>query len=58
MSRKFTVKENILLLICVAMFLGIFYYQILWKSTEKTLETYNVVELDNELLIVQLKAQN
>ena len=57
MSRKFTVKENILLLICVAMFLWIFYYQILWKSTEKTLETYNVVELDNELLIVQLKAQ-
>lgn len=56
MSRKFTAKENIALLLCVALFLSIFYYQIVWKSTEKALETYDVVELENELLIMQSKA--
>lgn len=57
MSRKFTVKENILLLICACLFLGIFYYQAVWKSTAKMMETYNVINLEDELLAVQLKAQ-
>lgn len=57
MSRKFTVKENILLLICTCLFLGIFYYQAVWKSTEKMMDTYNVLELEDELLAVQLKAR-
>lgn len=57
MSRKFTVKENVLLLICACLFLGIFYYQAVWKSTAKMMDKYNVIELEDDLLVVQLKAQ-
>ena len=57
MSRKFTTREKILLLLCSVMFLGIFYYQVVWKSTSKTIESYNTITLEDELLAIQTKAQ-
>ena len=56
MSREFTRKEKILLLVCTAMMLGIFYYQVVWKSTSQIMETYNVETLEEELLLAQAKA--
>lgn len=56
MSRKFTAREKILLLACTILFLGIFYYQVVWKSTSQTMEIYNVVNLEDELLAAQTKA--
>ena len=56
MSREFTKKEKILLLVCTAMMLGIFYYQVVWKSTSQIMETYNVETLEEQLLLAQAKA--
>lgn len=57
MSRKFTAREKIFLLVCSFMFLSIFYYQVVWKSTSKTMESYNTITLEDELLAIQTKAQ-
>lgn len=56
MSRRFTRQEKILLLVCALMFLGIFYYQVIWKSTSQTIENYNIQILEDELLLAQTKA--
>lgn len=56
MSRKLTAREKILLLVCAALFLGIIYYQVVWKSTSQTMEKYNVVNLEEDLLVAQTKA--
>lgn len=56
MSRAFTKREKIFLLVCIAMMLGIFYYQVLWKSTSQIMEEYNVETLEDQLLLAQTKA--
>lgn len=56
MSREFTKREKIFLLVCIAMMLGIFYYQVLWKSTSQIMEEYNVETLEDQLLLAQTKA--
>lgn len=55
MSRSFTRKEKMLLLVCTLMFIGIFYYQFVWKSTSQIIKDYNVEILEEELLLAQTK---
>lgn len=56
MSRAFAKQEKILLLVCIVMMLGIFYYQVVWKSTSQIMEEYNVETLEDQLLLAQTKA--
>ena len=56
MSKKIKTKESIFLLVCILLLLGMIYYQVVWKPTEKTMETYNLVTIEDELLIAQAKA--
>lgn len=55
MSREFTKKEKMLLLVCIVMFIGIFYYQLVWKSTSQIIKDYNVEKLEEELLLAETK---
>lgn len=56
LSRKFTMREKILLLVMAIMLLGLFYYQVVYKQTENMIAGYDTIELENELTIVQGKA--
>lgn len=56
MNRKVITGQRIFLLLCMLLLLGIGYYQFIWKSTAKTMETYNLVLLEDELLLAQTKA--
>lgn len=57
MNRTFTTRETIFLLVCSMMFLTIFYYQVVWKSTGEAIKAYDTIELEDELLVIQTKAQ-
>lgn len=39
------------------MFLSIFYYQVVWKSTGEAMKAYDTIALEDELLVIQTKAQ-
>lgn len=56
MNRKVITGQRIFLLVCMLLLLGVGYYQFIWKSTAKTMETYNLVLLEDELLLAQTKA--
>lgn len=56
MSRKLKAGESTFLLVCILLLLGMIYYQAVWKSTEKAMETYNLETIEDELLIAQTKA--
>lgn len=56
MNRKVITGQRIFLLVCMLLLLGAGYYQFIWKSTAKTMETYNLVLLEDELLLAQTKA--
>ncbi len=56
MNRKFTNREIVLILILCILLLGVLYYEIVVKETDKMIEQYNTEELESQLLIEQTKA--
>lgn len=56
LSRKFTMREKVLLLVMAVMLLGLFYYQVVYKQTERMISEYDTIDLESELTIVQGKA--
>ena len=58
MSREFTSREKLLLLILCVLLLGIVYYQFVVKAVDETIQKYDTAELETDLLIEQTKAEN
>lgn len=58
MSREFTSREKILLLVLCVLLLGIVYYEFIIKDVDETIEQYNTEDLETDLLIEQAKAQS
>lgn len=58
MSRSFTKREKILLLVMAVLLLGLVYYQFVIREAADAVERYDVKELESELLIEQAKAQS
>lgn len=56
LRHEFTLREKILILICIVLALGIFYYEIAWKGLANTISTYNTDNLSTELTLAQTKA--
>ena len=56
MSRNFTKREKILLLVLCVLLLGILYYQFVYKTTEETIKEYDTIDLETDLQIEQSKA--
>lgn len=56
MSRKFTTREKVLLIICAVLLLAIFYYRFVYLETTETVETFNTSKLETDLLVAQTKA--
>ena len=57
MSRSFTKREKILLLIMAVLLLGLVYYRFVIVETANAVERYDVTELESELLVEQMKAE-
>ena len=55
MSRSFTKREKILLLVMAVLLLGLVYYQFVIREAADAVERYDVKELESELLIEQAK---
>ena len=53
LNRRFSLRESILLLICAIIGLGIFYYEVVYKNIENSLQSYSVENLENEVMIYQ-----
>lgn len=53
LNRRFTLRESILLLLCAIIGLGIFYYEVVYKNIENSLQSYSVENLENEVMIYQ-----
>ena len=58
MSRSFTKREKILLLIMAVLLLGLVYYRFVIVETANAVERYDVSELESELLVEQMKAES
>lgn len=58
MSREFTTREKILLLVLCVLLLGIVYYEFIVKDVDETIKQYDTEDLETELLIEQTKAQS
>ena len=58
MSREFTSREKILLVVLCVLLLGIAYYEFIVKDVEETIKQYDTEDLETELLIEQTRAQN
>lgn len=57
MNHKFTAREILLILVCAALALGIFYYEFAYKSLKKEIASYNTDELTDELTVTQARAK-
>lgn len=55
LNRRFTLRESILLLLCAIIGLGIFYYEVVYKSINNSIQSYRVEDLENEVAIYQAK---
>jgi hypothetical protein len=53
LNRRFTLRETILLVICAIVGLGIFYYEVVYKNIENSLQSYSVENLESEAMIYQ-----
>ena len=53
MSRRFTFREMILLIVCALIGLGIFYYEFAYKGFQNALNAYNVEDLENQVVVYQ-----
>lgn len=56
LSRKFTLREIILLLIAILLLLGIFYYQVILKDYNEAKVTFNTASLEDQESILTAKA--
>lgn len=58
MSRKFTKRETILLIIFAVLLIGLVYYYGVWNQSKEALATYNTMDLEDELTVEQAKAMS
>jgi len=56
MKHKFTSRELLLIIIAAFLALGIFYYELVYKSVVNSVNTYDVTSLQDQLIIEQAKA--
>lgn len=56
MSRKFTTREKILLIICAVLMLGLFYYKVVWVDTADTIAASNTADLETEIMMQETMA--
>lgn len=56
MSRKFTTREKVLLLVCAVLLLGILYYRVVWVETANIIAANDVTLLEDEMLLEQMRA--
>lgn len=55
-SYKFSLREKILLLICLVIALGIFYYEVAFKGFRNAEKQYDTSELQTQLTVLQSQA--
>ncbi len=53
LKRGLTLREKILLLVCILIGLGIFYYQVIYKSFQNSMEAYDISNIQNQTMILQ-----
>ena len=56
MSRAFTRREKILMIVMAVLLLAILYYEFLYKPTEQAMVTYDTTDLETQLMMEQTKA--
>ncbi len=56
LSHEFTKREKILLLICAVLFLGFFYYEVVYRNVQARLADYNTDTLVTEIQVETAKA--
>lgn len=57
MSRKFTLREKVLLLVCAVILLGLFYYRVVWMETAETITASNTSSIQDEIMIQEAMSQ-
>ena len=53
LKRGFTIREKILLFVCILIGAGIFYYQVIYKSFQNSMEAYDLSKIQNQAVILQ-----
>lgn len=56
LSREFTKKEKILLLVCLVLALGVIYYVVVYKGIRTQMANYTTDELESEIEIEQTRS--
>ena len=56
MKHKFTAREKLLILICAVLAVGIFYYEVVYKTVTDSVAKYDVTLLEDDLTAAQMKA--
>lgn len=52
-SRKFTVRELLLIIIAAVIGLGIFYYEVVYKGFQNSIEKYATEDLESQAIVLQ-----
>ena len=58
LKRGFTLREKVLLLICFLVGIGIFYYTVIYRSFQNSLERYDISKIQDEMVILQAQVSN
>lgn len=53
LNRGFSLREKILLLVCILIGLGIFYYEVIYKSFQNSMEAYDISKIQDQTVILQ-----
>ncbi|MBO7676722.1 MAG: hypothetical protein J6S49_04335 [Erysipelotrichaceae bacterium] len=53
LNRGFSIREKILLLVCVLVGLGIFYYEVIYRSFQNSMEAYDISKIQDQTIILQ-----
>ena len=53
LNRGFSIREKILLLVCVLVGLGIFYYEVIYRSFQNSMEAYDISKIQDQTIIMQ-----
>lgn len=56
LSREFTKKEKILLVVCLLLALGVIYYQLVYRGVQSQMANYSTADLEAEIEVEQTKA--
>ena len=56
LSREFTKKEKILLLVCLLLALGVIYYQVVYKGVRSQMANYRTDDLEAEIEVEQARS--